>query len=63
MSSTYKVWLHIEEINEDGEGSEPEQPRLIHCCDSLREAVSFADDIGALTETLWRRPIDERPGA
>ncbi len=44
---TYKVWVHVEEIDDDGEAveTEPAEPRELGEFDELDEATEFVDSL------------------
>ena len=51
MPSVFKVWIHIEEINEDeGVYEEYEEPESLATFSSVAEACTFRDAIVAANE-------------
>lgn len=51
---TYKVWLHIEEIDEEADSyTDVDEPHSVGEFDSLAEAETMRDDVEAYGERVW----------
>lgn len=42
-----KVWVHIEEQDEDGEYTEPTEPECLGECETIEEAEQLVSDLSA----------------
>lgn len=59
----YKVWIHIEGTDKDGdcvEGDEFFEPEEVGCFSSARKAENFRDELADVANALFCKPPQQK---